>query len=419
MINFLHYRFRLCYIIVIITINFSFSHSSNEQFLSNANENFTLPIVPATNSEKLYNATCPMINTRALSLTQLMNATGDWCLGGSLDGINQCAGSIEDCKLSPNYDKVAQGIAQDSIYSTNPPYWWRCNYTSIIETVIPGINGTNSTIVSSTKLEQLPVINPECFRDSRQCRPLRYLTQINNLNSNGSAQWPGQLFPPYSRLERPPLAVVIAGAAFVNASIFYPSIDQLQLLQIQQSAHQTFLSFSSSTRIVVEMPGNVLTNSRTRISPDCQLIVPFFTLIINLSDGYPDDAAWQDDCSTCSEEYYVYSDDGSCNCGVPKYSCINPTRAASSNITASDNALPVNSIDCDLKFYVAYSGSDKNGNVLTSSSRTIKIFRKYSINDLYKNIVNNYDNFDGIDNSFSGCTEWITINGEQQCLNWG
>ena len=49
--------------------------------------------------------------------------------------------------------------------------------------------------------------------------------------------------------------MVIAGAATVEASIFYPYLDELQLLQLMNSYNNSFLSLSASTRIAVEFIG--------------------------------------------------------------------------------------------------------------------------------------------------------------------
>lgn len=178
----------------------------------------------------------------------------------------------------------------------------------------------------------------------------------------------------------------------------------IQLLQIQGSANASFLSSSSSTRIVVEHPGGVISTSRSRFSSDCSVVVPFFTVIIDLDLGYPVEARWEDDCSTCQSDSFVYSDDGGCNCGVPLYACYGYDNS-STVIPASPRYAP-GTVDCDLKVYIAYSGKDRHGTGLTSQARTIKSFRKWSFGSLYNNIVGTVDNLPEISGNFQACREY-------------
>lgn len=362
--------------------------------------------VPPTNQQILANASCPIYNYRADDVSLSSPHNSQWCIAGQTDDTYHC-GTPMDCALGNQVEinKVAQGIQQDSLYSTNPPGWWRCLYTKVTYVDIPGNEtlGTNTTteVIEESKL--VTVVSGNCFSDSTQCTPLRYMSNVNQLNENGTATWVGQLFPPYKRLARPPIAVVIANAAFVNMSLFYPYVDVLQLLQLQGSGNETFLSLSVSTRIVVEIPGNVISNSRTRLSPTCDYVVPFFTLIVEMSGGYPSSAQWEDDCSTCTSESFVYSDDGSCNCGVPTWSCFDYVNATNPSAPLTNTTKYIShSVDCDMKIYIAYKGTDSDGNAMTSSSRTLKNFRKWSFGSLYNNIVSTYNNLPDVGNVL-GC----------------
>ena len=371
-----------------------------------------VPIVIPTTAEILANASCPVTNPLELALTDGFNASA-WCAGGETDGRYTC----DYTNLPPGAQcpgGLAQGKEQDSLYSTNPPEWWRCTYTApstlnaTCEALALASNTSDANCtVPGAVTSGLTVVDPNCYSDSSLCAPRRYMTSINNLQPNGQPQWPGQSFPPYSQYDTFPLAVVIAGAATVEASIFYPYLDELQLLQLMNSYNNSFLSLSASTRIAVEFIGGVISNSRTRINATCAYVVPFFTLIVDLSDGYIDSATWQDDCSTCTADAFVYSDDGACNCGVPIGSCIgfNATAKAAVVTTSSTN-YTATSVSCDLQIYIAFSGTDTSGTVLTSSSRTIANFRKWSLSSVYNSALGFYDNLPNIASNFNGCSHF-------------
>ena len=135
--------------------------------------------------------------------------------------------------------------------------------------------------------------------------------------------------------------------------------------------------------------------------------MPFFTLIVDMSGGYVDSVTWQDDCSTCTSEAFVYSDDGACNCGIPITSCIGYNASVTSSATLSSSTNYANaSVSCDLQIYIAYSGTDSGGNVLTSASRTIANFRKWSLNSLYQSAVGFYSDIPSLTSNFDNCQTW-------------
>ena len=377
-----------------------------------------VPIVIPTTAQILANASCPVTNPLEIGLVYIYNASQQ-CAGGEADGRFTC----DYTNLPPGVScpsGVAQGKEQDSLYSTNPPYWWRCTYTapSTLNTtcnnaaIAANTSNVNCTIPGAVT-SGLTVVDPNCFTDSSVCAPRRYMTTLNNLQPDGSQQWPGQTLPPYSQFNVFPLAIVTAGAAQVEASIFYPYLDELQLLQLINSYNASFLSLSASTRIVVEFIGGVISNSRTRINATCAYVVPFFTLIVDLDQGYIDSASWQDDCSTCTPEAFVYSDDGACNCGVPIGSCIGFNASSkSSAVTTAGTNFTATSVSCDLQIYIAFSGTDSGGAVLTSSSRTIANFRKWSFASVYDSALGFYDNLPNLANNFNSCQ---TYNSDGTC----
>ena len=395
-------------------------------------------LTPASTVQMIVNATCPMVNEQEVPLAQeFENSTiQTWCAGGTVDDIYVCDPATSPTgSCPPTGSSAVEGPQQDSIYSPNPPIWWRCNYTSptysfynqtlaaLLEPPCTDIDDPSQfnltewaptgwtprclqNITGSTT-SGLTVVDPSCSADSSACAPRKYLTQINTIYPNGSRQWNGQYLPPYSQYDYHTIAVVIAGSAYVNATLFYPIVDSLQLLEIYNSYNQAFLSLSASTRIVVETIGGYISNSRTRINGTCAYVVPFFTLIVDMDEGFIDSVTWQDDCTTCTSEAFVYSDDGACNCGVPIVSCIGYNASVTtSTLQTSTTNYANTSVSCDLQIYIAYSGTDSGGNVLTSASRTIANFRKWSLNSVYQSAVGFYSEIPNIGSNFDNCVKF-------------
>ena len=377
---------------------------------SNVSSSYTPAIIPATTDEILANASCNTINPLEYYLVQDFNAS-DLCAGGMVDCLYTCdPDNPNSCGCTTG---TAQGPAQDSIYSTNPPEWWRCVYTPPDTWNDTGCfntttNTTYGCAIAGEVLTGLQVVDPNCYNSNNAngavCTPRRYMTQINDLQADQQPLWPGQYQPPYTQYDQMVMAVVFGGAATVDASIFYPYVDELQLIQIINSYNYSFLSLSASTRIVVEFIGGIISNSRTRINATCAYVVPFFTLIVDMSDGKVDSATWQDDCTTCTSEAFVYSDDGACNCGVPINSCIG-FNASLNTVTTSSTKFNGTSVSCDLQIYLAFSGTDNNGAVMTSSSRTIANFRKWSFGSIYNSALGFYGSLPSLSNNFNNCPD--------------
>ena len=378
---------------------------------SNVSSSYIPIVIPPTTAEIIAAAYCPTVNpTEAALVTDF--SIDLICAGGAVDNQHTCVQGAGN--PSCDASTLAQGTAQDSIYSTNPPDWWRCVYQPPVVFNATCFNETtNSTgcYQAAVSVGDLQVVDPNCHTDGTLCTPRRYMTQIARLKADGTQQWPGQYLPPYTQYNNMVMAVVMAGAATVEASIFYPYVDELQLIQLVSSFNYSFLSFSASTRIVVEFIGGVITHSRTRINATCAYVVPFFTLIVDMSQGQVDQAYWQDDCTTCAIEAYVYSDDGGCNCGVAINTCIGYNTTTGLPTTSSSNS-NVTQVSCDLQIYLGFSGTDSNGAILTSSSRTIANFRKWSFSSIYGSALNFYSGLPSLSGNFAQCT---TYNENGQC----
>ena len=111
----------------------------------------TILLSPASTIEMIRNATCPMVNPDGVALALAFeNSTAPvWCSGGAVDFYYVCdpAAGLSQGQCPPaNALSTPEGPQQDSIYSANPPIWWRCNYTS------PSYSTHNETLAASINI---------------------------------------------------------------------------------------------------------------------------------------------------------------------------------------------------------------------------------------------------------------------------
>lgn len=106
------------------------------------------------------------------------------------------------------------------------------------------------------------------------------------------------------------------------------------------------------------------------LNNQCGYVVPFWTLVVTVSAGVPTSAYWDDDCSLCARDQCI---DG--NCGVD-----------SNKICTSGEQ--GGGTDCDLKIYICWTGTDRNGAYMTSAGRRYSQFRRWSLNAAYNSAAN-------------------------------
>lgn len=90
-------------------------------------------------------------------------------------------------------------------------------------------------------------------------------------------------------------------------------------------------------------------------------VVPFWTAVITLDRGVPVGIRWDNTCSGCTSSCI----DGACS--VPYAQCVDHTSG----------------ISCDYKLYVAWDGTDVNGDYMLSAQSTMKNFRSFSARFAY------------------------------------
>jgi len=161
------------------------------------------------------------------------------------------------------------------------------------------------------------------------------------------------------------LCVVIGGN---HKIIFYPKVDEFSLLQISMNASQREAFDHPDMWIRIEFSDKMspLKHRRKR-SRDIlanivryDFVVPFWTAIIQLKDGLAESITWDDGCYGCSDLPCYEA-----TCGIRNINCY------------------AGKVDCDIKIYLGWFGTDKSGRYLTSAGKRLSRFRAYSVKSAY------------------------------------
>jgi hypothetical protein len=130
--------------------------------------------------------------------------------------------------------------------------------------------------------------------------------------------------------------------------------------------------------------------------------VPTYTAIIKLTDGVVTDIGWDDGCFFCPENtdecmhtgLDVNTTDEIMNpifrgCRKTMEQCYPPTMPAA-NGTADGGAanVTVAQTGCDLKVFLTWTGTDRNGQYLRSASKRFSRYRQFGIATLYQSAIN-------------------------------
>lgn len=110
-------------------------------------------------------------------------------------------------------------------------------------------------------------------------------------------------------------------------------------------------------------------------------IFPYLTAIISVKKGVVQGVTWDDGCyfceaSACESNLFAYATNTTASTLSDGYTCY-------SNLTACGS----NSTVCDLTLYVGWTGTDRDGNYLSSAGMRISQFQRYSISSYFKKIA--------------------------------
>jgi hypothetical protein len=150
---------------------------------------------------------------------------------------------------------------------------------------------------------------------------------------------------------------------------FYPETDDYSLLQANGSFYRfNNIPANATLRVSLEVGGIASPEVIWRLPPNSGQLATrfatFFTAVVDLNAGKVQRIYWEDGCFDCG---------GTGNCINDARDCVN-TDCVTRN--------------CDIKFYLAWRGTDTSSQYMTSSGKTISKYRAYSINGIYQSILN-------------------------------
>lgn len=129
--------------------------------------------------------------------------------------------------------------------------------------------------------------------------------------------------------------------------------------------------------------------------------LPLYTVIIKMDTGVVTDIGWDDGCFFCPENtdecmhnsFSVnssteISDDTYRGCRKTTDECYPETFTNASSTSSSSNTTNLTTSDCDLKIFVTWTGTDKNGQYLRSASKRFSRYRAFGIATAYQSAVN-------------------------------
>ncbi|CEP03896.1 Uncharacterized protein PBTT_06870 [Plasmodiophora brassicae] len=181
---------------------------------------------------------------------------------------------------------------------------------------------------------------------------------------------------------------MVAGSAYYMQ--FSPLVDELTALSIVNGSN--FLTSAFGQAFPGQAPGqntHVAVNISVQVGPSfpsapnhalgyapvddkrwqvhagITRAVPYFTIIITLQGGQVTDVSWDDQCAGCMAQ----------------------TDTCQSGFCTVDASQCGSAFNCDPTIYVGWAGTDKNGQMLTSSDIVPSQFIKYSIPSFWNNIA--------------------------------
>jgi len=206
--------------------------------------------------------------------------------------------------------------------------------------------GANSTLSSTASTAgALPFFYNITNFTINAVTPPNFPTQLCNTTDQGAlAAW-----------DNTTICIVVGGVAKM---VFYPNVEDFSLLQIYTPAGAQG-AFDLPTQWFQAEFSGVASSYKYR-SDGGTNIVPFWTLIITLDDGYVSTIEWDDGCL------------GSCDPCVD-LTCTIPISECTSQLT------------CDPKFYIGWYGTDRDGRYLVSAGKRYSRFRSYSLSSAFSN----------------------------------
>jgi len=167
---------------------------------------------------------------------------------------------------------------------------------------------------------------------------------------------------------KPPIAFIFNTFQTTKYAAFYPNVDDFTLLEIQNSFNQSWLDDPSGNPVYIRAEvGGVSSPWRLRGggSGTSRTAVPFWTLIVQATNGVVTALTWDDSCYTlCANQALCVS----VNCGVAFNDCAGTT-------------------NCNFQVYLGWFGTDSAGIPCTSADKRISQFRSGSLMGAYNSAL--------------------------------
>jgi len=167
---------------------------------------------------------------------------------------------------------------------------------------------------------------------------------------------------PLNAYDNTTICIVVGGVAKIY---FYPQVEYYTLLQIVANGNFTGSFDNDKMWFQAEFSGraSAIKHRRPQNTVNNGFYVPFWTLIISLTNGVVSDIQFDDGCYACGDDQ-----------------CVDSTCALDASSCYSTNS---GSTDCAPKFFVGWFGTDRSGVYLTSAGSRLSRFRSYSVTSAY------------------------------------
>lgn len=168
-----------------------------------------------------------------------------------------------------------------------------------------------------------------------------------------------------------PISIIVGDSKRPRAKAqFWLETDKFSLLEVLNSTSVSILdpmnnALAEDVLIRAEF-ANFTTPAVNRAKVDLvegRFIVPYWSLVIDVDHGVVTGLSWDNSCGDCTQRQCVANQ----QCGMKQTECVGTEEGLS----------------CDLKFYVAWRGTDVDGKYMTSVNSSIRNFRLFSFSFLF------------------------------------
>lgn len=175
-----------------------------------------------------------------------------------------------------------------------------------------------------------------------------------------------------------------------NRYTFQPKADEFSHMHVVGS-YETVIESNEDKHVFVASQ-KAISFLRKYYDSSSEFIFPHLTAIIDVKDGIVRGISWDDACLFCREARCV---ENTFNFAGVTQDLKEPTKGCYFTKTECDKIREKNGTQCDLNLYVVWTGTDKDGKLLTSSNMRFSLFNPKQVRDSLKDALKN--SLDAID----------------------